>query len=211
MRPIKHSKGGLVAASANNICLAQQPTAAAGFTLNGALVVGGVAILDTARRILFTTTENDSAKTFTVHGTNSQGIPITESLAGPNSTTGYTTLDFKTVTSITTNSDVTANLTVGTNGIASSAPLPLDKYARPQISIQVDVSGTVNYTVQQTDDDIFDPTATINWFDCSDPNVVGQTAGAQGFLTNVPSALRLLINSGTGTAVITIIQPGIIG
>lgn len=214
MRQIVHTKGALTAASANNIATAQQPTAAAGFTLNGALVTGGVAVLDQARRILFTTTEDDSAKTFTVNGTDRQGRVISDSLAGPNNGTGYTTLDFKTVTSITTNSTVTANLTVGTNGIASSQVLPLDHYGWPDNGVQLLTSGTINVTVQYTLDDPFGSASTpLNWSDFPDPNFVGVTAAGVivGGSQYLAAALRLLINSGTGSATITVLQPGITG
>lgn len=210
MRQIVHTKGPLAAASANNIALAQQPTAAAGFTLNGALVVAGVAILDKARRILITTTQDDSAKTFTINGTDGQGRAISETMVGPNSTTGQTNLDFLTVTSITTNSNVTANLTVGTNGVASSIPLPLDHYGLGNDSVQVVVAGSVNYSVQYALDDPFTtaPSTPLNWFDFPDPNLVGQTISAFGGAQFLPAALRLLLTAGTGTATITILQPG---
>lgn len=212
MRQIVKTVGGLAAASANNIALAQQPTATAGFTLNGALATGGVAPLDKPRRVLITTTENDSAKTFTITGTDSQGRIISETMAGPNSTAGQSTLDYATVTSITTNSTVTANLTVGTNGVASSQALPLDHYGWPQDGIQVVVTGTINYTIQYTLDDPYGPASTVlNWFDFPDPNFVGATTNQVGGAQFLPAALRVLINSGTGTATITILQPGIKG
>ena len=52
MQPMIVTVGPLASAVANNICTSQTPTAA--LTLNGSLVTGGVAYLDTPRRILFT-------------------------------------------------------------------------------------------------------------------------------------------------------------
>ena len=86
MRPITVALGPLAAAAANNICLTQTPTAA--FTLNGALVVGGIAILDVPRRVLVTTTGNESAKTITIIGTDVNGNTQTELMTGPTAARG---------------------------------------------------------------------------------------------------------------------------
>lgn len=96
-------------------------------------------------------------------------------------------------------------------GAKNSGPLPLDIYARPQISLQVDVTGTANWTIQQTLDDVFDTAITPTWFDHPDTNLVAQTVDRQGHYNEVPRAARLVLNSGSGSAKITIIQPGIIG
>src|ERR1700743_2261668 len=113
MRPITVTVGPLSAASANNIALSQTPTGA--FTLNGALVTGGVAVLDAPRRVLFTTTANETSHTFTVIGTNASGLLQTENVTGVSSSTVATSLDYKTVTSITINGTAAGAITVGTN------------------------------------------------------------------------------------------------
>lgn len=93
-------------------------------------------------------------------------------------------------------------------GAGSSAPIVLDMHGRPEISIQVDVTGTVNYDVEQT---LNDPTSSPNWFDHPDSNLVGATASKQGNYGYVPRAVRLTINSGGGSATLTVIQSGITG
>lgn len=90
----------------------------------------------------------------------------------------------------------------------ASAPIPLDIYARPQISLQADVTGTVNYTVQQTLDDVFDPSVTPTWFNHPDAALVGATADAQGNYAYVPRATRIVYNSGTGSVRYTVVQAG---
>lgn len=91
-------------------------------------------------------------------------------------------------------------------GAGTSTVGPLDIHGRPDISLQVVVTGTVNYTVQQTLDNPFDTTPT--WFDHPDTNLVAQTVNRQGNYAYVPAAVRLVVNSGTGTARLTIIQSG---
>lgn len=93
-------------------------------------------------------------------------------------------------------------------GAGTSAVGPLDIHGRPDISLQVAVTGTVNYTVQQTLDNVFDTTITPVWFDHPDTNLVAQTVNRQGNYAYVPAAVRLVVNSGTGTARLTIIQSG---
>ena len=95
-------------------------------------------------------------------------------------------------------------------GAGSSTIAPLDMHGRPEISLQIVVTGTVNYTVQQTLDNPFG-TATLNWFDHPDVNLVSQTVNRQGNYAYVPRAVKLLVNSGSGTAVLTILQSGIKG
>lgn len=93
-------------------------------------------------------------------------------------------------------------------GPGTSAPIVLDIHGRPEVSLQVDVTGTVNYDVEQT---LNDPASSPNWFDHPDSNLVGATASKQGNYGYVPRAVRLNINSGGGSATLTVIQSGITG
>ena len=93
-------------------------------------------------------------------------------------------------------------------GAGSSATIVLDRNGRPEISLQVVVSGTVNYTVQQTLDDPFASGGVVTWFDHPDSNLVAATANKQGNYAYVPSAVKVLVNSGSGTATLTVIQSG---
>ena len=104
-----------------------------------------------------------------------------------------------------------ATLSDASGGAKYSAALPLDIYNRPETSIQVVVTGTANYTVQQTLDNPFDSTVTINWFDHPDSTLVAASSNKQGNYAYVPAAVRLVLNSGSGSAKITIIQAGIDG
>lgn len=92
-------------------------------------------------------------------------------------------------------------------GAGSSSTIILDRNGRPEISLQVVVSGTVNYTVQQTLDNPFS-TVSPTWFDHPDSNLVAATANKQGNYAYVPSAVKVLVNSGSGTATLTVIQSG---
>jgi hypothetical protein len=208
LRPITATVGPLAAASANNIALSQTPGAAGALTLNGSLVVAGVAILDNPRRVLITTA--DTTHTFTVTGATPTGSVISEVL-GPITTSAFTTQDFKTVTSVTINGAATAAVTVGTNGIASTAWVRLDEWANPPVGIQCDVTGTVNYTVQSTYDDPNSPTdpvsvSAMTWIATNDASAVNAIASVQTNFLFAPTSVRALLNSGTGSVAMKVIQ-----
>jgi len=208
MRPITATVGPLAAASANNIALSQTPGAAGALTLNGTLVSGGVAILDNPRRVLITTA--DTTHTFTVTGTTPTGTVISE-VVGPITTSAFTAQDFKTVTSVIINGAATAAVTVGTNGIASTPWVRLDEWASPPVGIQCDVTGTVNYTVQSTYDDPNSPTdpvlpSAMTWLATNDTNAVGATGSIQTNFLFTPTFVRALLNSGSGSVIMKVIQ-----
>jgi hypothetical protein len=93
-------------------------------------------------------------------------------------------------------------------GAGSSSTIVLDRNGRPEISLQVVVSGTVNYTVQQSLDNPFASGGVVTWFDHPDSNLVAATANKQGNYAYVPSAVKVVVNSGAGTATLTVIQSG---
>jgi len=198
-----------VPAAVNNaVCLDQTLAGAGSLTENGGAVVNGVAISTVAVLVTVTSTGNDSTRTYTITGTNAAGVAMSETITGPNATTVSTTRYFKTVTDVS----VVGGGTVGTVrvGFAASgvtAPLVLDIHGRPDVSLQVVVSGTVTWTIQQTLDSVWD-IALPTWFSHPDVNMVAQTVNRQGNYAYVPAAVRLQVTSGTGSATITIIQSG---
>lgn len=317
----------LGAADADGISLAQSLAAAGNLTITGAFASGGIATLDQQRKVAIASTLNLSAITFTVTGTNFNGIPITESLLGPNAGTVSTVQDFLTVTQIAvsaaigvsatgvltltgnavaaetvtigtqvytwvspiggadtvlvgaTASDSLDNLiaainnaagegvtygtgtaknvdataaagagdtmdltaialgaagnavvttetmtvgsfgagtltggvdggTVGTSGVGASQVIPLDQYISPfNVSLGIDVTGTIDVTLQFTFDDIFANQGPFNWTD--HPDLTNVVADGDGTFISPVSACRLLTNSGTGTAILRVLQAGL--
>jgi hypothetical protein len=213
MRPIIVTVGPLAAPAIDAVCLSQTPTLGP-LTLDGGDVVGGVAVLDQPRRILFTFAADESANTFTLTGTDWGGNPISEVVAGT-ATTAVSLLDYATVTSITISGNAAGAIEVGTNGVAGSRWVRLDEWALPQTAIQCNASGTVNYTVQQTLDDPNSPfapvaPAAVTWIDHADVNLVGASTSVQGNYAYVPAYARVLLNSGTGSVTATFTQSGVV-
>ena len=74
-----------------------------------------------------------------------------------------------------------------------------DQYSQGPMTVQCVPTGTVNFSVEVTHDDPFQEGGPVNWFDHVDPVTVNATAAFQTTMTNIPRAVRVVRNSGTGT------------
>lgn len=169
------------------------------------------ATLDEARRVLFTFAGNETGKTLTITGTDRYGNPISEAVAGVNTATASTVQDFKTVTSISISAAAAGAIIVGTSGVAASDWVRFDDWTQNMLSIQADVSGSVNYTIQSSLDDPNSPTdpvsvASMVWFTSNDTNLASQTVSRQSNTQIMPTYARILLNSGTGSVRTTFTQ-----
>lgn len=211
--------GPLAAANASNIALSQTTAGAANLTLNGTTVTGGVATLDTPRHVIVTSGGVDTGITFTATGTDFAGYPMVATVAGTSAGVADFGVSFKTITQISTSGATSGSgVTVGTNTVADSAPQFLDQFGFAPTALQVSVSGTVNFTVNQTLDDPTDPAwkwatgnqstsfAKVIWINHPDTNLVSQTASVQGNYAYAPKITRVTLNSGTGFVLYQIIQ-----
>jgi hypothetical protein len=202
----------LGSASATSIAASQTPGTSP-LTINGSAASGGVATIDAAtstntglaigRRVLITSGSNDTGINFVVTGTNSTGTIITDTFAGGNPT-AYSNLDFVTVTSITsTGVGPGSTVEAGTNGIGSSWWYTTDRFAYSPMNIGVAVelvTGSISYTVQYTFDDpnnLFSGISFPTPFNLA--TLTTQTGTADASVVTPVTALRVLINSGTGT------------
>lgn len=198
----------LAAADADGICASQTPGAAGDLTINGALASGGVATITAEgieRQVLITCAGNETGKTFTVYGTNATGNEISDTVAGPNATTGTTSKFFRTVTRVAISAAAAGAVTVGTNGVGSTRFVSIDQNKTVSgISYEFTVTGTVNYDLQHT---LNDPNRfPVTWFD--DTNIASETTDQLGAINFPVVGSRCLINSGTGTVVMTVVQMG---
>ena len=96
--------------------------------------------------------------------------------------------------------------TVSQTGVGSSSALVMNTNISPfNVGFGVVVTGTVNYTVQHTFDD--PATGFSTWF--SHPTVASQAANADGNYAFPVTGIKVLVNSGTGTATLKLVQAGI--
>jgi len=101
-------------------------------------------------------------------------------------------------------------ITITKTGAGSSSVAPLDTYRNPfNVGLGIVVSGTVNYTIQHTFDDIYNSSITPVWF--SHPTLLNLTVNADGNYAFPVRAVKILVNSGAGSATATIIQAGMPG
>jgi hypothetical protein len=96
--------------------------------------------------------------------------------------------------------------TVSKTGVGSSAAIPMNTNISPfNVGFGVIVTGTVNYTIQHTFDD--PAVGFTTWF--SHPSVASQAVNADGNYAFPVTGVKVLVNSGDGTAQLKLIQAGI--
>jgi hypothetical protein len=145
-----------------------------------------------------------SGITLTFIGTDAEGRPQTESAAGPNNTTTYLTNYFKTITSVTSDATLGANtLDVGWTGAAHTPCIPVDRCAGNGAAVGADISGTISYTIQNTNDDIWND-QTPSWYDLIDARTTDWYGTAEPGSTGV----RVAIASHTSGVVIFTVSQG---
>lgn len=96
--------------------------------------------------------------------------------------------------------------TVSKTGVGSSDALVMNTNVSPfNVGFGVLVTGTVDYTVQHTFDD---PAVGFStWF--SHPTVAGESTNQDGNYAFPVTGIKVLVNSGSGTATLKLIQAGI--
>lgn len=163
-------------------------------------------------QVSLTSASDNSAVTFTVYGFNASGQPLTETLLGPGAGATVLTQNYwSAVTQVSASAAITA-VSVGNSASAATPWIVVDYLQEPfNVGLQVTLSGTVNYSVQATADDPFGSppnfaTPTLNAFFVPVMPLVGANTPQLANLTVPCRAVRLITNSGTGTATITAVQ-----
>lgn len=96
--------------------------------------------------------------------------------------------------------------TVSKTGTGSSSSLVMNTNISPfNVGFGVIVSGTVNYTIQHT----FDSPSSgfTTWY--SHPTIASKTDNQDGNYAFPVTGVKVLVNSGTGSATLNLIQAGI--
>lgn len=189
----------------DGIAEAQDPGEAATLTLDGALLTT-TSSLDFARRLLLTSTADDSGLGITVTGIDADGNSITETPGtGPSSGSVTTTKYFKTISSIAVDGDPAGDISVGTVDEIQSQTVPVDPYLPEALTLSVDVTGTIDFTIQETFGDPL-TTASTNLTWVSVTALATKTADTTATLTRGARAWRLIVNSYTNGAEVKIHQ-----
>ena len=194
---------------ADGLSVAAAVSAAGALTLGGALTSGGTFTGDYARQIAITSSGTDTSRTFTVTGTDANGVAQTEDITGPDGTLVESTKYYKTISSITADAACAGNISVGTVDEFVTNIIPLKRNLNaPTVSLE-GFTGTIDVSVQQTYSNVFDPT-NINHVACHADLTNTTSDDAQNLDVNA-TGVRLVCNSYTNTAELKmiILQDGI--
>ena len=150
-------------------------------------------------------TSNYSSISFTLTGVDADGNTISETLAGPNNNTVTSVLYYAQLTKVSVSAELTLNkVSAGIGATSLMQTVPLDARSVAAALIAAEITGTINYTVSQTSDDVFvaKPSTSCTWFAISDlsaknANVLASSnVGARG--------LQVKVNSLTSTPTIKV-------
>lgn len=160
------------------------------------------------------TVKNDSvtdhsAKTAVLTGTDAQGNAQTETINLPaGSATVTSSKFFKTLTSIVPSATIGADtMDIGwaAPAVGPAYPVGYPDITGGGISISVVITGTINYGIQHTLEDVFSSTTaaqTVNWLDHA--SLASKTASADGSYTYPVRAIRFKTTSVTNGATVSV-------
>ena len=154
--------------------------------------------------ILNNTVTDHSAKTLTIIGLNAENKTITEVLSAPGASATVVSVNYYlSIVSITPSATIGADtFSIGWGSLFVCPCIPCN-WRGGQASIDVTVTGTITYSVEQTWDDIQTKTTAFVWV-VNNAGEGAQTAKLQIVLAVLPKAYRLNIASYTNGATITL-------
>ena len=153
-------------------------------------------------------TANDhSGKTVTLVGTDADGQALTEVVTGPGvSATVESAQYFLTLTSATPSATIGGDtFDIGWVDEVSTQTIPMDFYASTAPLVAVDVVGTINFTVQETHQDVLgttSPVQNVTWVNIT--ALASKTIDTTDFATQAATGLRVLVNSYSTSATLQI-------
>lgn len=163
----------------------------AAFTLTATAATDGLAHQVSIRNDSVT---DHSGKTVTLVGTDPDGKALTEVVTGPGTSatvesTGY----FLTLTSATPSATIGSDtFDIGWVDEVSSHTYPVDRCSPYACNIHVDVTGTIDFTVQETYADVLGGTAPV-WSNIT--ALASKTADTTSTAAIGATAIRIIINS----------------
>jgi hypothetical protein len=195
--------------AANSALLYNASTATTSFTLL-------TTVLDAQRRIVVSSSGDESSNTFTIIGTNQAGFSISQTIAGINIGSSFTDLDFKTVTSIRALNAAAATVKIGTNSTGSCLWQIMNWHVTPTnieaSGVVTSTSTAVTWRVEYTYDDPNNlPSGQAYPQPFIHPTLNGTTSSLDGPINDPVTGVRFTITGGTGVVRGTIIQAGIAG
>lgn len=198
------------AASATLIATSQSPGAG---TITLTAAAANIDSGTNGRIVGITSGSDDHLITFTITGVDNNGNAASETLTGSAGAPGtvVSTKFYKSISSVTHTGSVAGTVTIGTVGTtlsASSNLIPLNFYARIATQVAVEITGTINFTVQET----FDPILASGTSGAVLFSVAALTAKSANTVSQIDVAatgIQIIINSYSTGATLTarVIEP----
>ena len=153
--------------------------------------------------ILNDSVTDHSAKTAILTGTDSDGKVQTETVNLPGtSATIESTKYFLTLTSVVPSATIgTDTMDIGIVDEVASQTYPIDRLSDNTCNIFVDVTGTIDFTVQELWSNVYDvanPQQDATWINIS--ALAAKTADTASTATKGATAVRIIVNSYSTTA-----------
>lgn len=144
--------------------------------------------------------------TFTIVGTDADGKAQTETgITGPASNSTVTsTKYFKTIETVQPSATMGGLVvSIGISAVSASPSIPLERRSISPAYLDVDITGTINYTVNETFEDIFKAApSTLRWFPIT--AFTSKATDIQGATTVASSGVQLITNTVTNGATYTL-------
>lgn len=152
-----------VALDADGIAGSQTPAAggAQNLTLGGALTSGGSATFTTGRVVTITSAGDESARTFTVTGTDLAGVAQSEVINGVDTATATGTKYFLTVTQIQVDANTAAAVTAGINNSVADVIFADSCRVKAMFLVNSATAGTITFAQGSATGTQVDKLATV--------------------------------------------------
>lgn len=159
---------------------------------------------DSMAHLVIITPSGSVTGNYSLTGTDADGITQTETLA-TNTTNAVTSVKYyKTLTQVLAPTGIGAEtVDIGWTDDVVSPTFPIDWASTAAANIFVDISGTINFTIQETFGDVLKPgavPASYPWASIS--ALASKTADTYGQTSVGATAFRVLLNSLTASATI---------
>ena len=177
-------------------------------SIDGTLASGGTATFTVSAYPVVKADANATGVVFTIVGTRPGGDAQTGTItfAGASGTV-TASLAFATVTGITASAATSATISVGNAASGYTDWMPLDIYTPNQVTtISGTTFGTVDYSVEYTNEDPFDRTIQQQAVAHPVATLTNASTSITAFTTTLMRAIRLKINSGGGSVRFTAVQ-----
>lgn len=205
MRPIQIVTTSFPIADTDYLALSQTPAGAGFLTLAESTITP-------PRYVTITSAGDDSGRTFTILGVGPNGENQTETVTGANMGAATSTKTFAFVESIFVDGATAGAVEAGVTQSGYSQWIPMDIYTRNQVvTASATVSGTINYSLEYTNEDPFDHSFTHQAvaFPATGGAFTNASTSQTHFTQTLMRAIRYVINSGSGSIRLTITQQSI--